>query len=161
MTKNKKKTIITIDPEGCGVPEDGFGIDDDGYFFIAVSKGGFREDRKCVVFIFKDNIILTKTEFVSVKNNFFVNNFFYLFPKLDLYEKLILEHLFDKYAKIKGVSRKEILIYENRHVGSVNTNVLTHVYKRLGKKFNCNRINIKVKKYRFVFDQVDQYSLMI
>ena len=52
MTRRKVLSIITIHSLNSGIPEDGFGLTNEGFFFVAISKGGFRDDRKSVIFIF-------------------------------------------------------------------------------------------------------------
>ena len=155
------ETIITLDATSSGVPEDGFGIDKSGNFFIAISKGGFYLGKKSIIFIFEGKKIIVKNEFVIVQSIYKVDNFADAVSSNNNYHFIIFERLFHIYCYIKGVNIKNHSIKDDRHVNCILSRVLGYIYKRLGFYFSCKRVNLKQRMYKKVYLMLEDSSLVL
>jgi hypothetical protein len=141
--------IITIDPENSGIPEDGFGIDDSGRFFVAICKGGFeQEGKESLIFKFNDKGIIVVHDKVYVSASFKLNDFNIIKDIAeDNYDVNVLSTLYEYYKKFSQCSKKKKDNSGFQSITPILGNVLSKVYKAVGRYYSRNKVNLKRNKF--------------
>ncbi len=150
--------IITLDFEKVGIPEDGFGIDSEGNFFVAISKGGFFEDVPSLVFIFCNGEIIVKTSCVKVLKNIRKNNIQSIMQELKTdYEKEVIKKIIEMHLIIKGASKvkSQSSYLSGLHTTYLLSNILSKVYHFVGPHYGVKSVNLKKKNYYNFFLRIN------
>jgi hypothetical protein len=148
--------IITLDHSLAGIPEDGFGIDDGGNLFVAISKNGFSKKREAIIFLFVSNKIVVTHGKIRKIRRFSENHFETIRGMIsDFYETQVLERVLELHLFLSG--RRKINLNEYTETLKINkliSNILTKVYKFVGKYYGKTRVNLKKHYYQDFLSQV-------
>jgi len=148
--------IVTIDPEHSGVPEDGFGIDDSGRFFVAICKGGFeQENQESLIFKFTLEGILVVHDKVFVSSGFKLNDFNLITDIAEAdYDILVLKTLYEYHIKFSHPSLKKIKMNGYVSITPILGNVISKVYKAVTGYYSLEKVNLKKRKFTDFYEKV-------
>jgi hypothetical protein len=145
--------IVTIDPEHSGIPEDGFGINDTGDFFVAICLRGFARDKLALIFTFNERGIKVTQGYVVVSSEYKLNDFddimliaenSALYNQND-YDLRVLRMTFDNYLQFSHKSVKKYSMQVK--INPILRNILVKVYKAVGSYYKTSKVNLKQKYY--------------
>lgn len=151
------RKIITIDTVTCKKPEDGFGVDNKGNLFLAISLNNFTFNS--VIFTFKKNRIFIKYGLVLLKDSYNVDYFKSI--EKNNYNILVLNRVFDLYCYVinKNIDRTELM--NNVHAITIIQVILVNVYSRLGKRFGMEIMNIKKTNFSFLLYNLKKTNIIL
>ena len=156
--------IITLDHSTAGVPEDGFGVDDNGNFFVAISKMGFIKNKDSLIFLFvNDKIVVTYAK-IKKSRTYKADKFRSIKRQAkDSYDIMVLERIVEYHLMFLGRSkrRKNLEVYLSRvHVNRIISNILSRIYKHVGAYYDKSSVNLKRHKYQDFYLRVKDAGFM-
>lgn len=157
--------IITIDPENSGVPEDGFGIRDNGDLFVAISKDGFSDDKQSLIFTFTDKGVSVECGKVFLSLECKLNDFNDVLAivkndaiKISENHNLkILNKVYEYYIKNNG-QRSARKKKEFQSIIPIIGCILSKIYSAVGSYYDEDKVCLKKSKYTHFFQTVASYK---
>ncbi len=151
--------IVTLDHSTAGTPEDGFGLDEFGNFFVAISKHGFDKDREAVIFVFDNKKVIATTAKIINSRNYKADRLRSIrkMAKKNSYDTRVIEKIIEYHLVFLGRRkyRRNVNTYLSRvHVNRIISNILSRVYKHVGSHYDRSSVNLKKHKYQDFYFRV-------
>jgi hypothetical protein len=148
--------VLSIDPLNSGKPEDAFGLSDAGNLVVAIRTHCLVDGEKALIFTFVGNSISVSYDKIYICAGYQINDFNEILAITDdPHNQKILNKVYDCYVKLSHKSVKNNNM-ASQGIHPILRNILSKVYKHVGRYFGANSVNLKREKYSELLQIVEQ-----